>query len=64
MSLASRIQKLERSIKPKKDEVTFIGWADCEWKEAEGLVRYENESKENFFDRVKAITDKKFIWCE
>lgn len=64
MSLTSRIQKLEIAIKPVGEKVTFIGWADCEWREAEGLIRYENESKEEFFNRVKAATDKKFIWCE
>lgn len=64
MSLASRIKKLEEAIKPVEDKVTFIGWADCEWKKAEGLVRHPNESKEDFFGRVKAVTNNKFIWCE
>ena len=63
MSLKSRLAKIEKNA-PEEDRVHFLGWADCEWKEAEGLVRAESESKEDFFERVKAITDNKFIWCE
>jgi hypothetical protein len=44
------------------DTVHFSGWADCEWKEAEGLVRAEKESMEEFFERIKIITNKKWIW--
>jgi hypothetical protein len=45
------------------DKVTFIGWADCEWREAEGMVRQEKESIEDFFTRVRATTNKKWIFC-
>jgi hypothetical protein len=62
MSLVSRIQKLEAAIKPAEDKVTFIGWAECEWRECEGLTRGENESIDEFKRRVMKVTDKKFIW--
>jgi len=63
MNLASRIGRLEEILKPKVGKVHFFGWKDCEWKMAEGLVRYENESKQDFFKRVKAKTEKKWVWC-
>lgn len=63
MSLKNRLAKIEKNI-PESDKVHFLGWADCEWREAEGLVRAEDESKEEFFVRVKSITDKKWIWCD
>lgn len=63
MRLKNRLIRIEKNA-PAIDKVHFLGWADCEWREAEGLVRHVNESKEDFFDRVKAITDKKFIWCD
>jgi hypothetical protein len=63
MNMRKRLTRIE-AAKPIENKVHFFGWADCEWREAEGLVRHENESKDDFFDRVKAITDKKFIWCE
>lgn len=63
MNLKRRLGNIEK-MTPEVDRVHFLGWADCEWREAEGLIRYENESKEDFFDRVKAMTDKKFIWCD
>lgn len=63
MSLKNRLAKIEKSA-PNPDKVHFLGWADCEWREAEGLVRAVHESKEEFFERVKSITDKKWIWCD
>ena len=63
MNLKNRLAKIEASA-PKPDKVHFLGWADCEWKRAEGLVREDNESKEDFFSRVQAITDNKWIWCD
>ena len=63
MSLKYRLARIEKDA-PIVDEVHFLGWADCEWREAEGLVRAEDESKEAFFERVKCITDKKWIWCD
>jgi hypothetical protein len=62
MNLKNRLAKIEAGA-PKDGKVHFLGWADCEWREAEGLVRGENESREDFFSRVQAITDNKFIWC-
>ena len=63
MSLKSRLDRIEKNV-PIVDEVHFMGWADCEWEEAEGLVRAKDESKESFFERVKAATNKKWIWCD
>ena len=63
MNLKNRLSKIEKNA-PKAGEVHFLGWADCQWMEAEGLVRAEDESKEDFFERVKSITDKKWIWCD
>lgn len=63
MNLKNRLAKIEKNV-PVVDKVHFLGWADCEWKEAEGLVRAENESREEFFERVKIITNKKWIWCD
>lgn len=62
MNLKNRLAKVEKNVF-KVSEVTFLGWADCEWKEAEGQVRARDEPKEEFFERVKSITDKKLIWC-
>lgn len=64
MSFTSRIQKLEAVIKPVEGKVTFIGWADCEWRQAEGLIRGETESIDDFKKRVMNISNKKFIWCK
>ena len=63
MSFKSRLAKIEANL-PAADTVHFMGWKDCEWKYAEGLVRGESESTEDFFTRVRLTTDKKFIWCE
>ena len=62
MNLKSRLAKIEKDS-PQEGKVHFLGWADCEWKRAEGLVRAEDESKEEFFRRVKSTTDNKWIWC-
>lgn len=63
MNIKSRLAKIE-AAKPIENKVHFLGWADCEWRKAEGLERGENESREDFFSRVQAITDNKFIWCD
>ncbi len=63
MNLKNRLAKIEKNV-PDVDKIHFLGWADCEWKEAEGLVRAGNESREEFFERVKIITNKKWIWCD
>lgn len=62
MNIKRRLDKLEvtRLIEKK---VYFLGWTDCEWKRAAGIERGLDESKELFFSRVKASTDKKWIWC-
>ena len=64
MSLASRIGKLEEKLAPQKGNIYFIGWANCEWRHAEGLVRGKNESKEAFLRRVKTSSLKNWIWCK
>lgn len=63
MSLKSRLAKIEKSA-PGIDEVHFMGWSDCKWKVAEGLVRAKDESRGEFFERVKSVTNKKWIWCD
>ena len=64
MNLVSRINKLQRAIKPTEKKITFIGWADCKWRECEGLIRGETESIDDFKKRVMKVTSKKFIWCQ
>lgn len=63
MSLKNRLAKIEKNA-PRLDEVHFMGWADCEWKEAEGLVRAKDESQKEFFARVRSVTNSKWIWCD
>ena len=63
MNLKSRLAKIEKSV-PEVDKVHFFGWGDCEWREAEGLIRTEDESREEFFKRVISATDNKWIWCD
>ena len=63
MSLSNRVAKIERNA-PAADTVYFFGWSDCQWRQAEGLVRAEAETKEEFFERVRTVTDKKWIWCD
>ena len=64
MSLASRIGKLEQKLIPKKPEIYWLMWRDCQWRESEGLIRYETESIEEFQERVLNSTDKQFIWVK
>jgi hypothetical protein len=65
MTFISRLGRLEEKLQTKIQEVHFIGWADCEWKECGGLVRQTNESKEQFFKRVRLNNpDKLIFWCE
>jgi hypothetical protein len=63
MSLKNRLSKIEKNF-PKRDIVYFLGWADCEWREAEGFVRTTNESIEGFKERVLVSTSKQFIWVK
>ncbi len=63
MMLRNRIKKLEEKVSITKPEIHLIGWANCEWKEAEGLARLENESKSEFIKRVISNNPhKKIIW--
>lgn len=64
MSLASRIGKLEQKLTPKKEEVYFIGWANCSWTKSEGLTRQKGESKKDFCNRVYQATKKQFLWFD
>ena len=63
MTLLSRIENLEVKLKPKEEKIYFIGFANCEWRRSEGLVRGPKESKDNFLKRVRKTTDKTIIWC-
>lgn len=62
MSLVSRIKKLEGKFLRKEKKVYFIGWANCTWTHSEGLIRFKNESKEEFCKRVHLITNKQHLW--
>ena len=62
MSLASRIEKLEKKIVPKKEKIYFMGWANCTWSQSEGILRGAGESKEAFCNRVYQATKKQFLW--
>jgi hypothetical protein len=37
-------------------------WRGCKWHEAEGVIRNEAESIEEFKKRVLAATNNRFIW--
>lgn len=62
MNLSSRIQKLEVKLGIKRKKIYFIGWANCEWNESDGLLRRRSESKEEFCRRVSQNTNKKYLW--
>lgn len=64
MNLASRIQKLEVKLFPAKEKAYFIGWANCRWGEAEGLIRCKSESIKDFQKRVLEVTSRKYIWVK
>jgi hypothetical protein len=64
MTLKSRLQKLTDKLKPEEVKIYYMGWADCTWSEAEGLKRQENESKEDFCNRVYQTTKKQFLWFD
>jgi hypothetical protein len=64
MRLATRIEKLEEKLLPKKRKTYFIGWANCTWSESEGLFRQTGESKEDFCNRVYQTTKKQFLWFD
>lgn len=65
MTILSRLEKLEQKLQPKIKQVHFVGWADCAWNQCHGLVRQPNESKEQFFRRVRLNNpDRLIFWCE
>ncbi len=64
MSLASRIEKLEKKLTPEKEKIYYIGWANSTWSESEGLTRRQGESKDDFCDRVYQATKKQFLWFD
>jgi len=65
MTTLSRLEKLEEKLLPKAKQAHFIGWADCEWRACDGLVRQPNESKAQFFKRVRLNNpDRLIFWCE
>lgn len=64
MSLATRIEKLERKIIPKNEKIYYIGWANCTWSKSEGLTRNINESKDDFCKRVYLVTRKNYLWFD
>jgi len=65
MTALSRLEKLEEKLLPKVKQAHFVGWADCKWKECDGLVRHANESKEQFFKRVRLNNpDRKIFLCD
>lgn len=63
MNLERRLDRIE-ARKPKDIQIHFFGWADCEWKRANGLDRGEGESKTDFFSRIKNGTNEKWIWFD
>ena len=64
MSLLKRIEKLEKKLIPKRPEIYWLMWRDCQWRESEGLIRCEDELIEDFQERVLKSTDKQFIWVK
>ena len=65
MTSISRLEKLEQKLQPKIKEVLFIGWADCEWNECDGLIRQVDETIEQFLKRIRLSNPEKLIfWCE
>jgi hypothetical protein len=65
MTALTRIEKLEQKLLQRVKKVHFVGWADCAWKECDGLVRQPNESQENFFKRLRLNNpDKMIFWCD
>jgi hypothetical protein len=62
MTTLSRLEKLEEKLLPKVKQVHFVGWADCEWRECDGLFRRPDETKEQFFRRIKLNNPKKKVF--
>lgn len=64
MTIKTRLQKLATKLKPEDVKIYYMGWADCTWRESEGLVRQAGESKEDFCKRVYQTTRKQFLWFD
>jgi hypothetical protein len=65
MTARSRIESLEQKLLLKVKQVHFVGWADCKWNTCDGLFRQPNESKEQFFKRVRLNNPERLIfWCD
>jgi hypothetical protein len=65
MTARSRIKSLEQKLLLKVKQVHFVGWADCKWNTCDGLFRQPNESKEQFFKRVRLNNPERLIfWCD
>ncbi len=64
MTLKSRLQKLAAKLKSEEIKIYYMGWADCNWSESEGLFRQVGESKEDFCSRVYQSTKKQFLWFD
>jgi len=64
MTLKSRLQKLANKLESEPTKIYYMGWADCTWSKSEGLVRQEDESNEDFCERVYRATKKQFLWFE
>lgn len=64
MTLKTRLQKLTNKLKPEAIKVHYFGWAGCTWSESEGLIRKEDESKDDFCNRVYQTTKKQFLWFD
>ena len=64
MMYKSRLQKLSQRLKPEPVKIYFMGWADCTWSQSEGLVRQEDESRDDFCKRVYQASKKQFLWFD
>jgi hypothetical protein len=64
MMYKSRLQKLSQRLKPEPVKIYFMGWADCTWSQSEGLVRQEDESRDDFCKRVFQASKKQFLWFD
>lgn len=64
MSLLRRIEKLEQKLTPKRPEIYWLMWRDCQWRECEGFIRGEAESIEEFQARITSKVNKQFIWVK
>ena len=64
MTLKSRLQKLTAILKPEEVKIYYMGWADCTWSQSEGLFRQDDESKEDFCNRVYRASKKRFLWFD